>query len=167
MTALSKRPVAVAGMLIRRPVAEVFEAIVDPAQTTRFWFTRSSGRLSPGAKVRWEWEMYGVGADVEVQSVDPGRRILMTWGDAAGMTEVEWTFVPKPLSDGADATFVEVIDRGFAGDDDAQVTAALDSAGGFALVLAGAKLWLERGFDAGLIQDRHPDGVVAGWRRAA
>ncbi|MBC7990984.1 MAG: polyketide cyclase, partial [Luteimonas sp.] len=27
-------------MLIRRPVAEVFEAFVDPAITSRFWFTR-------------------------------------------------------------------------------------------------------------------------------
>jgi uncharacterized protein YndB with AHSA1/START domain len=36
------------GMLIRRPVAEVFEAVVDPDVTTKFWFTRSSGRLEPG-----------------------------------------------------------------------------------------------------------------------
>lgn len=30
-------PVAKAEMLIRRPVAEVFEAFVDPAITSRFW----------------------------------------------------------------------------------------------------------------------------------
>jgi len=35
------------GMLIRRPVAEVFEAFIDPDITTQFWFTRSSGRLEP------------------------------------------------------------------------------------------------------------------------
>jgi uncharacterized protein YndB with AHSA1/START domain len=34
---------AKAEMLIRRPVAEVFEAFVDPAVTTRFWFTKSEG----------------------------------------------------------------------------------------------------------------------------
>jgi len=42
---LGQVPTSKTGMLIRRPVAEVFEAFVDPAITTRFWFTRSSGRL--------------------------------------------------------------------------------------------------------------------------
>lgn len=48
-----------ASTLIRRPPAEVFAAFVDPAITTRFWFTKSSGALAPGATARWEWEMYG------------------------------------------------------------------------------------------------------------
>ena len=41
-------PVAKAEMLIRRPVTEVFEAFVNPAITSRFWFTKGSGRLEPG-----------------------------------------------------------------------------------------------------------------------
>ena len=45
---LSKAPVAKAEMLIRKPVAEVFEAFVDPGVTSKFWFTRGSGRLQPG-----------------------------------------------------------------------------------------------------------------------
>ena len=159
MTALAVPPVAVAAMLIRRPAGEVFAAIVDPDKLSSFWFTGSSGPLAAGAKLRWDWEMYGAGADVEVQAVEPGRRIVMAWGEPGAMTEVEWTFTPK----GADATFVEVVNRGFAGDADAQVAAALDSTGGFALVLAGAKVWLEHGIDAGLIEGRHPDAVVAGW----
>ena len=32
-------------MLIRRPVADVFEAFINPDITTKFWFTKSSGRL--------------------------------------------------------------------------------------------------------------------------
>jgi uncharacterized damage-inducible protein DinB len=39
-------PVAKAEMLIRKPVAEVFEAFVNPAVTTKFWFTKSIGDLS-------------------------------------------------------------------------------------------------------------------------
>ena len=35
-------PVASAGMLIRRPTAEVFEAFVDPAITARFWFSAAA-----------------------------------------------------------------------------------------------------------------------------
>jgi len=37
-------------MLIRKPVAEVFEAFINPEITTKFWFTKSSGRLAQGEK---------------------------------------------------------------------------------------------------------------------
>jgi uncharacterized protein YndB with AHSA1/START domain len=36
--------VAQTGMLIRRPVTEVFQAFVDPEITSKFWFTKGSGR---------------------------------------------------------------------------------------------------------------------------
>jgi hypothetical protein len=39
------------------------------------------------------------------------------------------------------------------------VAPALDSAGGFALVLAGAKVWREHGIELNLVRDRHPDGL--------
>lgn len=151
-------PVAKAGMLIRRPVAEVFEAFVDPAVTSRFWFTKGSGRLEPGARVRWDWEMYGAGSDVVVKAVEPNRRILIDWDEPA--IEVEWTFEPR----GPERTWVEVENRGFAGDAASRVARALDSAGGFALVLAGAKIWLERGLDPGFVLDRHPDARAEGWK---
>jgi len=153
-------PVASAAMLIRRPVAEVFEAFADPAVTARFWFSQGSGRLEPGATVRWEWEMYGAGSDVRVKVVEPGRRILVDW-DLEAPTEVEWRFEPR----GEDRTWVSVENRGFHGTDEEKMAAALDSTGGFALVLAGAKIWLEQGIEPGFVLDRHPDAVVEGWRR--
>jgi uncharacterized protein YndB with AHSA1/START domain len=38
-------------MLFRKPHAEVFEAFVNPEVATKFWFTKSSGRLEAGKKV--------------------------------------------------------------------------------------------------------------------
>jgi uncharacterized protein YndB with AHSA1/START domain len=35
-----------AEMLIRKPVAEVFEAFINPEITSKFWFTSGSGRLA-------------------------------------------------------------------------------------------------------------------------
>jgi hypothetical protein len=52
-------PIAETAMLIRKPVSEVFEAFVNPAITSKFWFTKGSGRLEAGKQVRWDWEMYG------------------------------------------------------------------------------------------------------------
>ena len=43
-------PVVEAQMLIRRPVVDCFEAFVNPENTTKFWFTKSSGRLALGKK---------------------------------------------------------------------------------------------------------------------
>ena len=146
-------PVARAGMLIRRPPAEVFEAFVDPAITRRFWFTDGSERLAAGRRVRWTWGMYGVHADVDVRVVEPPARLVIEWPDEGGPTTVEWRFTER--DDGA-STFVEIEDAGFGGDADLVVRQVGDAAGGFALVLAGCKAWLEHGIELGLVGDRHP-----------
>jgi uncharacterized protein YndB with AHSA1/START domain len=54
MTTLSHMPIAKAEMLIRKPVAEVFEAFIDPAITTKFWFTKGSSKMEAGSRVQWE-----------------------------------------------------------------------------------------------------------------
>ncbi|MGE5561597.1 MAG: SRPBCC family protein [Chloroflexota bacterium] len=154
---LDNAPVVKTQMLIRRPVAEVFAAFADPAITTRFWFTRSSGRLEPGTTVRWEWEMYGVSADVEVKVVEPNRRIVIEWQDMHGhMCPVEWTFTPY----GEDGTIVVIANWGFTGSDDEIVAQAIDSMGGFTFVLAGLKALLEHNVSLNLVADHHPEANV-------
>jgi uncharacterized protein YndB with AHSA1/START domain len=146
-------PTAEAGMLIRRPVSEVFEAIVDPAITAKFWFTHGSGRLDSGTPVQWEWRMYGVSTTVNVCEIVRDAKIVMTWNDPP--TTVVWTF--SEIS--GEATFLEVRNFGFAGSGDEQVKEAVGSTDGFACVLAGAKAWLEQGLTIGLIGDRYPKRV--------
>ena len=147
--------VAKVDMLIRRPVAEVFEAFVDPDITTKFWFTRSSGRLEPGRQVTWDWEMYGISLRVDVKAIEPNRRILIEWSGSDGpTTTVEWTFDARPDN----TTYVTVTNSGFPGDAEEVARQAIDSTGGFTLVLAGLKALLEHGIRLNLVQDRYPDG---------
>ncbi|TPK55661.1 MULTISPECIES: SRPBCC family protein [unclassified Mesorhizobium] len=150
---IRETPTAEAAMMIRRPVSDVFEAIVDPEITTKFWFTHSSGRLDGGKPVQWEWRMYGISTTVVVSEIVANEKISMQWGDPP--TTVIWTFTEMP----GDATFLEVRNFGFAGNGDEQAKQAVDSTGGFTLVLAGAKAWLEQGLTLGLIGDRHPKGA--------
>lgn len=152
---LDKPPVASTAMLIRRPAAEVFEAFVDPAVTTRFWFTRSTGPLAADARVTWFWDMYDASATVHVVSIDAGQRIVIDWGDDDNMTRVVWTFTAL----GDNSTFVEISNGGFHGGADSQVQQAIDSTGGFTWVLAGLKAWLEHGIALNAIADRHPAGL--------
>ena len=88
---LTHVPMTKTGMLIRRPVADVFEAFINPDITTQFWFTRSSGRLEVGKQVQWDWEMYEVSAAVTAKVIEPNKRILIEWPGYSGLTTVEWT----------------------------------------------------------------------------
>ena len=142
-------------MLIRRPVGEVFEAFINPEVTSKFWFTRGSGRLEAGRQVTWEWEMYSISAQVNVKEVDENKRIVIEWEGYGGPTTVEWVFTPY----GDGATFVSVTESGFSGDGDGVVNAALGSTGGFTWVLSGLKAWLEHRVRLNLVADRFPKGL--------
>lgn len=137
-------------MLIRRPVGEAYRAFVDPVVTSKFWFTRSSGPLVAGSQVTWYWDMYGVSTNVHVKQLAPDSRILIEWDDPP--LPVEWQF-----EDRLDGTCVVRIQNwGFRGTDDEIVRQALDSQGGFNLVLAGLKAWLEHGLALNLVGDHFP-----------
>jgi uncharacterized protein YndB with AHSA1/START domain len=153
---LKTAPVVKTQMLIRKPVRDVFEAVVNPAITTRFWFTRSSGRLEAGKQVRWEWEMYGVSAEVRVKAIEPNLRILIEWDDPP--LPVEWRFGSRP--DGT--TLVTVSNWGFRGSDDEVVKQVMDSMGGFSFVLSGLKALLEHNVALNLVADHYPDAHKPG-----
>jgi GNAT superfamily N-acetyltransferase/uncharacterized protein YndB with AHSA1/START domain len=155
---LTTVPVMQTGMLIRRPAAEVYNAFVNPDVTTKFWFTRSSGPLTLGTAVQWEWEMYGIAIPVTAKVLEPDRRIVIEWPGYGGRTTVEWTFHERP--DGA--TFVSISESGFSGTGDELVQQVTGSTGGFSLVLAGLKALFEHGLRLNLIQDRFPDGLPRG-----
>jgi len=153
---LTHVPMTKTGMLIRKPVAEVFEAFVNPDITTRFWFTRSSGRLQAGKQVQWDWEMYGISVPVTAKAIEPNTRIVIEWPGYGGLTTVEWKFAPQP--DGT--TFVSITEAGFTGDGDDVVKQVTDSTQGFSLVLAGLKALLEHDVRLNLVPDRYPKGIA-------
>jgi len=152
---LTQVPDAKAGMLIRKPVGEVFEAVVNPDITTKFWFTKSSGRLEPGKDVRWDWEMYGASTRVTAKTIEPDKRIAMEWDGYSSRTVVEWVFMQ--LKDGT--TFVSVTESGFTGSGDDLVKYVANSTQGFTLVLAGMKAFLEHGLRLNLTADRYAKGI--------
>jgi uncharacterized protein YndB with AHSA1/START domain len=106
--------------------------------------------------------MYGVSTEVEVRAFEPDRRILMTWDNGSEPTEVEWRFEPR-----GDDTLLSVTNWGFSGSEAEQAVKAQDSLGGFSLVLAGAKVWLEHGVEPHFVADHRPDSLVEGWTEAS
>lgn len=140
-------------MLIRRPVSKVFEAFVNPAITTNFWFTKSSGKLEAGKTITWEWEMYGISTEVLVKEIDANRKILIEWGKPA--TTVSFEF--NALSE--DKTYVVIKQYGFRETGSDLIAVIKDSTGGFTTVLDGLKAWLEHNINLNLIADKYPKEI--------
>lgn len=145
---------AEAGMLIRKPVAEVFEAFINPEITTNFWFTKSTGKLEEGSEITWTWEMYSLDVPVKVSEIIQNEKIEIEWGNYDDMTRVVFLF--QKISE--NETFVNVVNDRFRGNTDELKKQIRDSTGGFNLVMAGCKAWLEHGINLNLIKDRFPAG---------
>ncbi|WP_178082542.1 SRPBCC family protein [Pseudomonas sp. AOB-7] len=139
-------------MLILRSAADCFEAFVNPKITTKFWFTKSSGRLAIGRKVRWDWEMFGASDTLTVKELKENHRILIEWD--SDLTKVELNFEPI----GEDATLVKIANWGFPGSLEKILSQAVDAKGGYTIVLAGLKSWLEHGIELNLVRDQFPKG---------
>lgn len=142
--------VIVAQMLIRKPAKEVFNAFIDPAITTKFWFTKSSGKLEAGQTVTWEWEMYQAATQVSVKEIIPHQKISTQWGKPATTVDYEFTAVDE------NSTYVEIKNYGFNLDPDEMIKAVMDNTGGFTTVLDGAKAYLEFGLQLNLVGDKFP-----------
>ncbi len=145
-----KIPAAEAQMKIRKPIATVFQAFVDPAITTQFWFTKSSGILEKGKTFTWEWEMYGVSWDVNVKEIINNQRIVLD--EFPAPTTIEFDF--KTLSDGF--TYVTVKQYGFKETGDDLLEKIKDATGGWTTVLDGAKAFLEYHIHLNLVADKFP-----------
>lgn len=150
---MPEAPIVQAQMLIRATPETVFQAFADPAITTPFWFSRASGPLEPGARVRWDWEHYGASTELRVLALEPPRRILIEWDEPP--CPVEWRFEAR-----TEGTLVTIRNWGFRGDAGAVAAQAIDAMGGFTMVLAGAKALLEHGIRLDLVADHHPEGHV-------
>jgi uncharacterized protein YndB with AHSA1/START domain len=154
---LTKIPITKTAMLIRKPVAEVFEAFINPDITTRFWFTKGSGKLEVDKQVQWDWEMYQISIPVTAKTIEPNKRIVIEWPGYSGPTTVEWHFAAHK----DDTTYLEITEEGFTGNGDELVKQVTDSTQGFSLVLAGLKAFLEHTVQLNLVADRYPKGIAA------
>ena len=143
-------PIVEAQMLIRKPVSAVFQAFIDPAITTKFWFTKSSGPLETGKTVTWEWEMYGASTDVLTKQIIPNKLISTEWGDPPTTVDYEFTSLPN------ETTYVVIKNYGFTETGEELIRAVMDNTGGFTTVLDGLKAYLEHGLQLNLIADKFP-----------
>ncbi len=132
------------GGRISKPVAEVFEAVVDPAQLSEFFTTGGArGRIEAGAEVTWDFHDFPGAFPVLVQEVVRNEKVVLQWeagDDARTWTTVTITF--QELEDGR--TYVRINEFGWPGTETG-LKSCLGNCEGWTGMLCAMKVWLENG----------------------
>ncbi|RCS22140.1 ATPase [Phyllobacterium salinisoli] len=131
---------------IAKPIAEVFDAVVNPTKLSSYFTTMkgASAPLTPGATVVWWGEV-----PVEVDEVLADKRIVLRWdasnatdGKTAYKTRIEMNF--EPLEDGA--TLVTIAETGWREDPEGQ-RASYRNCEGWTQMLCCMKAFVEHGIN--------------------
>ena len=144
---------------IARPVHEVFEAVADPKQLSRYFTTGGAkGRLETGATVMWDFHDFPGAFPVEVIEVDPDKKIVLEWKANEGeppnveggeMKELDYntrvTITFTPLDDDT-RTMVEIEEKGWR-ENEGALKASYGNCQGWAQMLAALKAWVEHGIN--------------------
>lgn len=73
---------------IAKPVREVFEAVVEPKQLSRYFTTGGAkGRLETGAVVTWDFHDFPGPFPVKVVKVEQDKEIVLLWEASEGVPE--------------------------------------------------------------------------------
>jgi uncharacterized protein YndB with AHSA1/START domain len=133
---------------IARPVHDVFEAVADPDQLSRYFTTNGAkGRLETGATVVWDFADFPGAFPVHVSKVEQDRRIVLQWQAADGADKPYATTVTiefEPLDDGR--TLVTIAEQGWR-DTEAAQQASYGNCEGWTGMLCAMKVWLEHGIN--------------------
>jgi uncharacterized protein YndB with AHSA1/START domain len=134
---------------VSRPVSEVYEAVADPDQLSKYFTTGGArGRLEAGSEVTWDFHDFPGEFPVRVLESDPPRRIVIQWEGAASANEDGWNttvFEFEPL-DGNTRTLVTITESSWQPTSEG-ATNAFGNCEGWTGMLAALKVWLEHGIN--------------------
>ena len=134
---------------VSRPCAEVYEAVADPAQLSKYFTTGgASGRLESGAVATWDFHDFPGAFLVNVVDAEPPNRIVIRWDgqeatDPSGTTTTTFEF--EPIDDGA-RTLVTITESAWRPTVDG-ARSAFGNCEGWTGMLAAMKVWLEHGIN--------------------
>lgn len=134
---------------IAKPCSEVYEAVADPEQLSRYFTTGGAqGRLEPGTEVSWDFADFPGAFPVQVLEADPPRRLVIAWDgeettDDSGRTTTTFEFEPI---DGDNRTLVTITESSWQPTDKG-ASRAFGNCEGWTGMLAAMKAWLEHGIN--------------------
>ena len=97
---------------IRKPVAEVFDAVCNPKKLSGYFTTGgSSGTLVAGSTVTWDFADFPGAFPVHVREVVPNRLIVLQWKAADGDYDTTVRLEFEPLDE--TSTLVRISESGW------------------------------------------------------
>jgi uncharacterized protein YndB with AHSA1/START domain len=129
---------------IRKPVAQVFDAVVDHRKLSGYFLETSTGPLAPGATVMWKFPELDEAFPVVGRDVVPHERLVFEWGSMLGGPDNRVEFAFKPMN--GEETMVQVTESGWP-DTAEGVKASQGNAGGWMFMLTALKGYLEYGIN--------------------
>lgn len=133
-------------LIINAPAEEIFAAFIEPKQLMRFWLAASSGKLTIGKTVHWEFKVPGATVETTATNLRLGQAIAWKWSDG--------TAVSIELEELDKGTAITVINSDFQGSPNQKFESALNATEGFAYVLADLKTLLESGKSSHIVRDK-------------
>ena len=127
---------------ILKPANRVFEAIVDPAEMSNYFISRSSGRMVEGEELRWGFPEFEEEFPIRVGRIQKDEYISYYWETDGRELLVEMELTPV---DGG-ATIVTVTEKDM-DNDEAGIQWLMRNTGGWANFLACLKAYLEYGIN--------------------
>lgn len=133
---------------VARPTAQVYEAVADPEQLSRYFTTGGArGRLESNTEVTWDFADFPGAFPVQVVEADPHSKIVIRWAAQHSATggDTTVTFEFAPVDDDA-RTLVTITESAFTATDDG-AKAAFGNCMGWTGMLAAMKAWVEHGIN--------------------
>lgn len=127
---------------ILKPVAEVYEAIVNPEKMSHYFISKGSDRMDVSEALIWNFPEFDVDVPILVDKIEANRYISYYWdvGDKKHLVEI---LLEK---EGTDATIVTVREKG-ENNNEAGIKWLMGNTEGWANFLACLKAYLEYGIN--------------------
>ena len=131
-----------AGLQVLKPVAEVFETIVDPDKMKNYFISESNGYMKAGETLTWKFPEMNIEFPVKVANIETDKYISFYWD---GAMDGEQTFVEinlKAVTE--DITFISITEKSKV-NNEAGIKWLKSNTEGWANFLACLKAWIEYG----------------------
>jgi uncharacterized protein YndB with AHSA1/START domain len=125
---------------VLKPVPEVFQAIVDPDELSKFFVSKASAPLAAGQQVTWKFADVGGELAPAIETVERDRRIVFTWEASGQKARVEIELAPYDER----STRIHIVESAFPMNEEG-VQRALEQAKGWTDFIDCMRAYLEFG----------------------
>jgi uncharacterized protein YndB with AHSA1/START domain len=127
---------------VLKPAAEVFEAIVNPEKMSKYFISKSSGRMEEGKTLIWKFPEFKTEFPVRVRKIEENKFISFYWDIDNLELLVEMTLAPVKRN-----FTVVTVTEGSRDIDEKSIEWLMGNTEGWANFLACLKAYLEYGIN--------------------